>query len=206
MRCCMVYTGGGQPGRRRGHCAVHRGAYDPVAGCADRERYSSCGILKVEGVQRLPPRRRRRGMWRRWGRRCVPYTCVHRRDLCAAINTGDDPASSDISVTGRRVGHVAGARARSGRRSSGLRPALTRAQVYFFDDNGGIDLPSSWSLQYYWNGSVSCDVPGASGIRWRPTRYDSRDVHCGEYDPVAGPCSPVTATARRPVEVKAYAA
>ena len=34
--------------------------------------------------------------------------------------------------------------------------------MYLFDDNQGIDVPSSWKLQY-WTGSAYADVPGASG-------------------------------------------
>jgi hypothetical protein len=40
--------------------------------------------------------------------------------------------------------------------------ALTSAEVYFFDDNGGVRVPASWKLQS-WDGSAYVDVPGASG-------------------------------------------
>lgn len=39
------------------------------------------------------------------------------------------------------------------------RPTLR--QVYFFDDDQGIDLPTSCSVQY-WTGSAWQNVPGAS--------------------------------------------
>ncbi|MBB2910887.1 hypothetical protein FHS43_002150 [Streptosporangium becharense] len=35
------------------------------------------------------------------------------------------------------------------------------AEVYFFDDGGGVRVPASWKLQY-WNGTAYADVPGAS--------------------------------------------
>ncbi|WP_406311501.1 metallopeptidase family protein [Streptosporangium sp. NBC_01639] len=37
---------------------------------------------------------------------------------------------------------------------------LTSAQVYFFDDGGGVRVPSSWRLQQ-WNGSAYADIPGS---------------------------------------------
>jgi hypothetical protein len=40
--------------------------------------------------------------------------------------------------------------------------ALNAAEVYFFDDNGGVRLPASWTLQY-WNGSAWVAVPNAGG-------------------------------------------
>jgi hypothetical protein len=39
---------------------------------------------------------------------------------------------------------------------------IRSAEVYFFDDNGGVRLPASWRLQY-WNGSAFVDVPSPSG-------------------------------------------
>ena len=44
--------------------------------------------------------------------------------------------------------------------------------MYFFDDNQGIDMPSSWKLQY-WNGSAYVDVPGASGYPLAPNQYNT---------------------------------
>ena len=49
---------------------------------------------------------------------------------------------------------------------------LNRAQVYFFDDNQGIDMPSSWQLQY-WNGSAYVAVPGASGYPLAAHQYNT---------------------------------
>jgi hypothetical protein len=39
--------------------------------------------------------------------------------------------------------------------------SVNRVQAYWFDDNQGIDLPQSCSVQY-WNGSAYVNVPGAS--------------------------------------------
>jgi hypothetical protein len=47
---------------------------------------------------------------------------------------------------------------------------LRSAQVYFFDDNGGVRLPASWTLQY-WNGSAYLDVPSAGGYPVAADRY-----------------------------------
>jgi len=44
--------------------------------------------------------------------------------------------------------------------------------VYFFDDNQGIDLPSSWRLQS-WNGSSYVDVPGASAYPVLANQYNT---------------------------------
>ncbi|GAA3239686.1 hypothetical protein ACFO1B_09305 [Dactylosporangium siamense] len=79
----------------------------------------------------------------------------------AAINDGIDPSSSNDTVHPRW-----GTWPNSGQQWAELTwPAavsVRRAQVYLFDDNQGIDLPSSWRLQY-WTGSAYADVPGASG-------------------------------------------
>ncbi|WP_188190109.1 glycoside hydrolase family 43 protein [Nonomuraea sp. SYSU D8015] len=39
---------------------------------------------------------------------------------------------------------------------------ISRSEVYWFDDDLGIDLPASCQLQY-WNGSAYVNVPGSSG-------------------------------------------
>jgi hypothetical protein len=78
-----------------------------------------------------------------------------------AINDGIDPPSSNDTVNPRW-----GTWPNSGQQWAELTwssaVSLNRAQVYLFDDNQGIDVPSSWKLQY-WNGSAYVDVPGASG-------------------------------------------
>ncbi|GGM40458.1 hypothetical protein ACFFX1_17850 [Dactylosporangium sucinum] len=79
----------------------------------------------------------------------------------AAVNDGIDPPSSNDTVNPRW-----GTWPNSGQQWAELtwssNQSLRRAQVYLFDDNQGIDLPSSWKLQY-WTGSAYADVPGASG-------------------------------------------
>ena len=49
--------------------------------------------------------------------------------------------------------------------------SLNAAEVYFFDDNGGVRLPASWRLQYL-NGGSYVDVPGASGYPRDLNRYN----------------------------------
>jgi hypothetical protein len=45
------------------------------------------------------------------------------------------------------------------------------ADVYFFDDGGGVLVPASWKLQY-WNGSAFADVPGVSGYPVAKDQYN----------------------------------
>ncbi|MEU8655851.1 hypothetical protein AB0C31_03855, partial [Actinoplanes philippinensis] len=79
----------------------------------------------------------------------------------AAINDGIDPPSSNDTVNPRW-----GTWPNQGEQWAELTwPAaqnLRSAQVYFFDDGQGIDLPASWKLQY-WNGAAYVDVPSAGG-------------------------------------------
>lgn len=49
---------------------------------------------------------------------------------------------------------------------------LNRAEVYFFDDDQGIDMPASWKLQY-WNGSAYVDVPGAGTYGLAKNQYNA---------------------------------
>lgn len=78
-----------------------------------------------------------------------------------ALNDGIDPPSSNDTVnprwgtwpnTGEQWGELTWTTAQT----------VKSAQVYFFDDNGGVRLPASWKLQY-WTGTAYADVPGASG-------------------------------------------
>jgi hypothetical protein len=48
---------------------------------------------------------------------------------------------------------------------------LRSAQIYFFDDAGGVRVPSSWRLQT-WNGSAYADVSGASGYPTAVNQYN----------------------------------
>ncbi len=95
-------------------------------------------------------------------------------ESCAAINNGTDPANSNIP--GPNQGTRWGAWPQTGQQWADLTwssaQTLRQAQVYFFDDNQGIDLPSSWRLQY-WNGSSYVDVPGASGYTTNANQYNT---------------------------------
>ncbi|WP_211370595.1 DUF6055 domain-containing protein [Nonomuraea turkmeniaca] len=50
---------------------------------------------------------------------------------------------------------------------------IKSAEVYFFDDGGGVRVPASWKLQY-WNGSAYVDVANPSGY----------PIAAGTYNPV----------------------
>ncbi|WP_436535238.1 discoidin domain-containing protein [Actinoplanes sp. HUAS TT8] len=87
-----------------------------------------------------------------------------------ALNDGIDPPSSNDTVnprwgtwpnTGQQWAELTWPSAQS----------LTSAQVYFFDDGQGIDLPASWKLQY-WNGTAYVDVPSASGYPVAANQYN----------------------------------
>ncbi|MDQ7906213.1 discoidin domain-containing protein [Phytohabitans sp. ZYX-F-186] len=73
-----------------------------------------------------------------------------------AINDGVDPPSSNDTVNPRW-----GTWPNEGEQWAQLTwpsaVSLNRAEVYFFDDGQGIDLPASWKLQY-WNGSAFVDI------------------------------------------------
>ncbi|GAA2928863.1 hypothetical protein GCM10011428_52620 [Streptomyces violaceus] len=88
-----------------------------------------------------------------------------------AINDGVDPPSSNDTVnprwgtwpeTGQQWAELTWPSAKS----------VGRAEVYFFDDDQGIDMPASWKLQY-WNGSAYVDVPGASGYPVAKNQYNA---------------------------------
>lgn len=88
-----------------------------------------------------------------------------------AINDGIDPPSSNDTVNPRW-----GTWPNEGEQWAELTwsapVSLNRADVYFFDDNMGIDLPASWRLQT-WNGSAYVDVAGASGYPRLADQYNT---------------------------------
>jgi hypothetical protein len=88
-----------------------------------------------------------------------------------ALNDGIDPSSSNDTVNPRW-----GTWPNSGQQWAeltwGANVSLNKAQVYLFDDNQGIDLPSSWKLQY-WTGSAYADVPGAGGYTVNANAYNT---------------------------------
>ncbi|MBE1591559.1 hypothetical protein ACFPOI_13540 [Nonomuraea angiospora] len=89
----------------------------------------------------------------------------------AAVNDGIDPPSSNDTVNPRW-----GCWPETGQQwvdlTWGSAQNLNRAEVYFFDDDEGIDMPASWKLQY-WNGSAYVDVPGASAYTLTKNAYNS---------------------------------
>lgn len=95
-------------------------------------------------------------------------------ESCAAINTGGDPASSNIGAPNQ--GNRWGTWPQQGQQWAELTwssaQSIRQAQVYFFDDGQGIDLPASWRLQY-WNGSAYVDVPGAGGYPVAANQYNT---------------------------------
>jgi hypothetical protein len=104
---------------------------------------------------------------RQQGRQRHPVGVVHLAvGVVAALNDGIDPPSSNDTVnprwgtwpnTGEQWGLLTWPTAQS----------LDSADVYFFDDNGGVRLPASWKLQY-WNGTAYVDA-AASGYPTRST-------------------------------------
>ncbi|MET8260121.1 Ig domain-containing protein [Micromonospora sp. NPDC005553] len=95
-------------------------------------------------------------------------------ESCAAINTGGDPASSNIGAPNQ--GNRWGTWPQQGQQWAELTwpsaQTISRSQVYFFDDGEGVDLPASWRLQF-WNGSAYVDVPGASGYPVVANQYNT---------------------------------
>ncbi|GIH27160.1 hypothetical protein Aph01nite_54700 [Acrocarpospora phusangensis] len=89
----------------------------------------------------------------------------------AAINDGAQPPSSNDTVNPRW-----GCWPQTGQQWVDLTwssaQSLNRAEVYFFDDEQGIDMPASWKLQY-WNGSAYVDVPGASAYTLTKNAFNS---------------------------------
>jgi hypothetical protein len=90
---------------------------------------------------------------------------------CDAVNDGIDPPSSNDTVNPRW-----GTWPEEGEQWADLRwsPPVTldRAEVYFFDDNQGIDMPASWELQY-WNGSTYVDVTNPSSYTTTADQYNT---------------------------------
>ncbi|MFI6787469.1 discoidin domain-containing protein [Nonomuraea sp. NPDC050383] len=88
-----------------------------------------------------------------------------------AVNDGVDPPSSNDTVNPRW-----GCWPETGQQWVDLTwssaKTLNKAQVYFFDDDDGIDMPASWKLQY-WNGSAYADVPGASAYTLTKNAYNT---------------------------------
>ena len=92
-------------------------------------------------------------------------------ETVAALNDGIDPPSSNDTVN-PRWGTWPEQNEQWGLLTWSAPVTLSRAQVYFFDDNQGIDLPASWRLQY-WNGSAYVDVAAPSGYPVVANQYNT---------------------------------
>ncbi|MER7619705.1 galactose-binding domain-containing protein, partial [Nonomuraea wenchangensis] len=76
----------------------------------------------------------------------------------AAINDGIDPPRSNDTVN-RRWGTWPQTGTQWAELTWPAAQTISSADVYFFDDGGGVRVPASWKLQY-WTGSAYADVPG----------------------------------------------
>ncbi|MEU7853974.1 hypothetical protein [Nonomuraea sp. NPDC049141] len=89
----------------------------------------------------------------------------------AAVNDGIDPPSSNDTVNPRW-----GCWPETGQQWVDLTwssaKTLNKAEVYFFDDDEGIDMPASWKLQY-WNGTAYVDMPGAGSYGLAKNQYNT---------------------------------
>ncbi|MEU8006732.1 hypothetical protein AB0B66_36715 [Catellatospora sp. NPDC049111] len=87
-----------------------------------------------------------------------------------AINDGIDPPSSNDTVN-RRWGTWPNTGQQWALLTWSTAQTVRVADVYFFDDNGGVRLPASWTLQY-WNGTSYVAVPGAGGYPVALNQYN----------------------------------
>jgi len=88
----------------------------------------------------------------------------------AAVNDGIDPPSSNDTVN-RRWGTWPNTGEQWVLLTWPTAQTLRSADVYFFDDNGGVRLPASWRLQS-WNGSAYTDVTATAGYPVAANRYN----------------------------------
>ncbi|GGM05504.1 immune inhibitor A [Dactylosporangium sucinum] len=89
----------------------------------------------------------------------------------AAVNDGIDPTTSNDTVN-RRWGTWPNTGEQWVLLTWPSAQTLRSADVYFFDDNGGVRLPASWRLQY-WTGSAYADVSGVSGYPVAVNKYNA---------------------------------
>jgi hypothetical protein len=89
----------------------------------------------------------------------------------AAVNDGIDPTTSNDTVN-RRWGTWPNTGEQWVVLTWPAAQSLRSADVYFFDDNGGVRLPASWRLQF-WTGSSYVDVTGSSGYPVATNRYNA---------------------------------
>ncbi|WP_336204153.1 Ig domain-containing protein [Nonomuraea sp. LPB2021202275-12-8] len=77
----------------------------------------------------------------------------------AAVNDGIDPPGSN-DTTNPRWGTWPQTGSQWAQLTWPAAQRISSAEVYFFDDNGGVRVPASWKLQY-WNGTAYVDIPGS---------------------------------------------
>jgi hypothetical protein len=94
-----------------------------------------------------------------------PWESVH------ALNDGIDPPASNDQRNPRW-----GTWPRSGTQWAALTwdqaQTVSQAQVYFFDDRGGVRLPASWTLQY-WDGTKYVDVAASNAYSTLANQYNT---------------------------------
>ncbi|MEV0145632.1 hypothetical protein AB0I64_07915, partial [Nonomuraea sp. NPDC050405] len=88
----------------------------------------------------------------------------------AALNDGIDPPRSNDTVN-RRWGTWPNTGSQWAELTWSGSQTLRAAEIYFFDDGGGVRVPASWKLQY-WTGGAYADVPNASGYPVRTDAYN----------------------------------
>ncbi|MFF5230737.1 cellulose-binding protein [Dactylosporangium sp. NPDC000521] len=89
----------------------------------------------------------------------------------AAVNDGIDPATSNDTVN-RRWGTWPNTGEQWVLLTWASTQSIRSADIYFFDDGGGVRTPGSWRLQS-WNGSSYVDVAGASGYGTAVNQYNA---------------------------------
>ncbi|MFW6090322.1 MAG: PKD domain-containing protein [Actinomycetota bacterium] len=89
---------------------------------------------------------------------------------CEGINSGIDPTTSNPGI-----GVGWGTWPNGGEQWMQLdwdEPITTdRTEVFWYDDNGGVQVPGSWVLQY-WDGSAWVEVPNPSGYATEADQYN----------------------------------
>jgi hypothetical protein len=92
-------------------------------------------------------------------------------ETVAAVNDGIDPGTSNDTVN-RRWGTWPETGEQWVLLTWPTAQNLRSADVYFFDDNGGVRLPASWRLQS-WNGQAYVDVTATGGYPVAANRYNA---------------------------------
>lgn len=109
------------------------------------------------------------GNWAPFATASCSYTSPW--ESCEAINSGIDPTTSNPGA----VGVSWGTWPNGGEQWMQLNwdePITTdRTEVYWYDDNGGVQVPGSWVLQY-WDGSAWVEVMNPSGYATEVDQYN----------------------------------